>query len=251
MTTAFTDIKPFPGANGPSQSGGFGHNRPPLEEQVVLDFEDALVAEGLKKRIDDLVSGAGRAGDCTNDDTAGKFADVIRMIGAAGKAVEAEREKLNRPILTAQRALKGRSDSYLAQLTDASTPLRKKLDTYMAEQRRIADEQRRQAEAKARAEAEAARKAAEAEGVTDPVPAPAPEPVKVEAPVVHGDMGSRVGSTTVWLHEVESVRKLPDSILKHEKVLEAINKVVGAMVRGGTREMKGVRIYSEQRTAIR
>ena len=48
-----------------------------------------------------------------------------------------------------------------------------------------------------------------------------------------------------------SVRQLPDSILKHAKVVEALDKVIAAQVRGGTRELKGCEIFPETSTAIR
>lgn len=262
MSTAFPDVTPFPSATGPAQVG-MGHNRPPLDQLILADFEDALAEAGLKKRITDLIASAGRAGACDSDDKAGKIADLAKLFSAATKAVEAEREKLNRPILTAQRALKGRADAYAGQLADALRPVRAELDRWMVEQRRIADEARRKAEEEARAAAEAERQRLQAEldrqaedgdgdaDFAEVAPIVEPEPVKVEAPVVRGDYGARIGSRTVWLHEIEGVRKLPNNILNHEKVVAAINQVVGAMVRGGAREIKGVRVWSEQRTDIR
>ena len=76
----------------------------------------------------------------------------------------------------------------------------------------------------------------------------APEP---ERTVIQGDMGAKVARVTVWKHEILSVRQLPDSILKHAKVIEVLDKVIAAQVRSGTRELKGCRIYSETGTAIR
>jgi hypothetical protein len=255
MTTQFPDVKPFP-----QPAAAIGHNRPPLDAEVVLDFEEAVKTSGLLKRINDLIASAGRAGDCDSEDKAGKFGDLIKMIRAAERAVEAERERLNRPILTAQRALKGRADAYVGDLSYAERELRRRLDAYMAEQRRIAVEERRKSEEAARTAAEARRAAeqgapdraskddAESAEVAEYV---APEPVEIDEPVVRGDAGSRIGSTTVWLHKVVSVRKLPDAILTHEKVRDAIDKVIAAQVRGGAREIKGVEIWSEQRTAVR
>lgn len=260
--TAFPDVVPFPGAPMPAQAG-LGHNRAPIDEQIVIDFDDAMAEAGLKRRVADLVGSAGRVSVVDTEDKAGRVGDLIKMCGAATKAIEAEREKLNRPLLTAQRALKGKADAYAGQISDALRPVRAALDAYMAEQRRIAEEERRAAEERARAAAEAERarlqaelnaQAAAVEGdeeFAEVAPVIAPEPVKIEAPVVRGDYGARIGSTTVWLHEIESVRKLPDSLLKHEKVLAALNQVIASQVRGGAREIKGVRIWSEQRTAVR
>ena len=52
-------------------------------------------------------------------------------------------------------------------------------------------------------------------------------------------------------HRILSVRQLPNSILTHAKVVEALDKVIAAQVRSGAREIKGCEIYSETSTAIR
>lgn len=250
MSTAFADLKPFPTATGPAQTG-LGHNRPPLDEQVLIDFEDALREGGITQKVKDIVEAVDRFGECDSDDKAGRGGDFVKQCSATIKAIEAERETLNRPILTAQRALKGKGDGYVDLVKAASNQVLKKINAYMDEQRRIADLKRKAAEEAARKAQEAALAAAVAAGEKSPPPEIKIEPAKVDEPVVRGDYGARIGSTTVWLHEIESVRKLPDGILTHAKVMEAINSVIGQMVRGGTREIKGVRIWSEQKTAIR
>ena len=287
-----------------------GGNRPPIDEQIVIDLAEALAAEGLTARIEELIASAGRAPNITSPEIAGRYADLIKQMVAAGKAVEAEREKLNRPLLNAQRALKGRADAITAPLKDAETEARGKIQRFDAEQaeierqarlkreveerkareeaeaerrrlQAIADEQARQERLRLQAIAdEAARKerlrlqaiederaAAEkreaaavvVEAETVEVAAPvvevevayqpaAPEPERV---TIQGDMGAKVARVTTWKHEILSVRQLPDSILKHAKVIEALDKVIAAQVRSGTRELKGCRIYSETGTAIR
>lgn len=287
-----------------------GGNRPPIDEQIVIDLAEALAAEGLTARISELIASAGRAPNIESPEIAGRYADLIKQMVAAGKAVEAEREKLNRPLLNAQRALKGRADAITAPLKDAETEARAKVRRFDAEQEEI----ERQARLKREAEEQRARQAAEAERqrlqaiadeearqerlrlqaiadeqarkerlrlqaiederaakeareavavvveveaieVVAPVievevaytPA-APEP---ERTAIQGDMGAKVARVTTWHHRILSVRQLPDSILKHAKVIEALDKVIAAQVRGGTREMKGCEIYSETSTAIR
>ncbi|APL94115.1 hypothetical protein [Sphingobium indicum] len=250
---AFPDIKPFPAAQA---APPMGHNNPPLEEQVVIDLAEALATEGITKRISDLLGSATRAPEITSREIAGRYADMIKQMVSAGKAVEGEREKLNRPLLTAQRALKGRADAIVAPLQDAERAARAKVKKFDDEE--LAKERQRQKEAAAAAEAErqrlqkieddrAAAESREAEAVHVE-----PEPVEEAAPApVQGDFGAKVVRTTTWKHEIISVRQLPDAILKHAKVVEAIDKVIAAQVRGGTREMKGVRIFPETGTTIR
>lgn len=270
-----------------------GGNRPPIDEQVVIDLAEALAAEGLTARIEELIASAGRAPNITSPEIAGRYADLIKQMVAAGKAVEAEREKLNRPLLNAQRALKGRADAIVSPLKDAEADARAKVNRYDAEQaeierkrreaaeaerrrlQAIADEEARQerlrlqaiADEKARQERlrlqaiederavaearEAAQVVVEAEEVEIAAPVVEIAAVEPERTAIQGDMGAKVARVTTWHHRIISVRQLPDSILKHAKVIEALDKVIAAQVRGGVREMKGCEIYSETSTAIR
>lgn len=270
-----------------------GGNNPPIDQQIVIDLAEALATEGLTARIEELIASAGRAPNVTSPEIAGRYADLIKQMVAAGKAVEAEREKLNRPLLNAQRALKGRADAICAPLKDAELAARAKVDTFdkaeaekerqrqiaaEAERRRlqaIADEEARQerlrlqaiADEAARKErlrlqaiederaAAEAREAAQVEVEAEVVEVAAPlveiAVAEPERAVIQGDMGAKVARVTTWKHEILSVRQLPDSILKHAKVIEVLDKVIAAQVRGGTREMKGCRIFAETSTAIR
>lgn len=256
-----------------------GHNKPPLDEQVTIDLVEALDAAGITKRIADLLASAGRAPTVINDaEMAGSYADLVKQMVAASKAVEAEREKLNRPLLNAQRALKGKADAIVNPLGAAETTARARIKAFddaerererqrqiEIQQRAEVERQRLQAIADAEAAAErerlqaiedarAAAEAREAEVVevqaeiVEVTPEPIAEP---EAPVVRGDYGAKVVRTTNYKHRIISVRQLPDSILKHAKVVEAIDKVIAAQVRGGTRELKGCEIFPETGTTIR
>lgn len=270
-----------------------GGNQPPIDEQIVIDLAEALDAEGLTARIADLIAAAGRAPNIDSPEIAGRYADLIKQMVAAGKAVEAEREKLNRPLLNAQRALKGRADAIVAPLKDAEQDARAKVSRYDAEQaeierkrreaaeaerrrlQAIADEEARQerlrlqaiADEKARQErlrlqaiederaAAEKREAAKVEVQAEEVEVAAPlveiAVAEPERAAIQGDMGAKVARVTTYKHRILSVRQLPDSILKHAKVIEVLDKVIAAQVRGGVREMKGCEIYPETSTAIR
>lgn len=235
-------------------------NQPPLEERVVMEFDDVLTRERLNARIHELTASAARVPETIDATVAGGIGDLLKQARAARVRVEEIREGQNRPILNAQRALKGRADAVLAPMDEAMNSVKRRLDSYMAEERRKADEARRAAEAEARRlQEEAAREAkrreeeAAAAGreVEPAAPPPVIAPAKVEAPVVRGDYGSRVGTKVVWKHRIESVRKLPDHLLKHEKVVEALDKVIAAQIRGGAREIKGVEIWQEHEASVR
>lgn len=242
----------------PSPTGGIGHNRPPLEEEVVIDFlEAAKDRDGvnLLARLEEIAALESKLGQCDTEQQARAYTDFIKQAKEAVNALEALRQVHNAPILAAGRALKGKSDGLAARVAEAERKARNALDGYMAAERRRQDEQRREAEAAARrASEEAARVAqeqADAGMDIDVAPVVRVEAAKVKPATVVGDLGAKAVSTTVYDFKISSVRQLPDSILKHAKVVEAIEKVIGAQVRGGVREMKGVEIFPVQRTTIR
>lgn len=259
MDNVFDDVKPWPGQQSGSEldSGRDARldNQPPLEERILMQFEDELRDDGLLERIAAITESAGRVPTIDSQAVAGKVGDLIAQARAAGKAVEERRETHNRPLLTAQRALKGRADALLAPMVQAIDGVRRSLDAYMAEEARKAREAERLAAEQARIAREAAEAAAaEAAKAGEPAPPPPPviEPARVEQPVARGDMGARVGTRTVWKHEIEvPVAKLPKAILENAKVVDAINQVIAAQVRAGTREIKGVRIWDEQVADVR
>jgi hypothetical protein len=222
-------------------------NQPPLEERLVMEFVEELDAEGITARVEQLLASAAKAPEKIEDKaTAGKVGDLLKMSADVRKRIETAREKHNRPLLNAQRALKAKADAADGDLLIESAKLRQRLNTFMAEEARKADEARRAAEAEARRQQEAARAAAEPD---EPLPAIVPE--KVEKPVARGDLGAKVGTRTVWHHEIESVRQLPDRLLKHPKVIDALNIVIAAEIRGGCRDIKGARIWSTQEASVR
>lgn len=253
MATAFDELPAWPGQEaGPDRH----HNQPPLEERVAMDFEDQLRADGLTSRIAELVESAGRVPAIDSQGIAGKVGDLIKQAGAAKKRVEEIRETHNRPLLNAQRTLKGRMDGLLAPLDQAIREVRSRLDAFIAEESRKRMEAQRLADEQARAAREAAEKAArEAAEAGQPVPPPPPPvitPAEIEKPIVRSDMGATVGTRTVWKHAIEvPIAKLPKAILENAKVVEAVNTVIAAMVRGGTHEIKGVKIWSETASSVR
>lgn len=237
----------------PPAIGGLGHNNPPLDESIIADFLEALRnhdGQDLTQRIDDLVAKAERTTECKDADAAGRLADGIKMMKAVADAIDGAREKLNRPLLTAQRALKAKADGFTDRLNTASARLRMLINAWQVEENKRLAAEREAAEEAARAAQRAALQAA-ADAPHGAAPEIVVKPAVVEAPVARGDYGAKVGSQTVWKHEILSVRQLPDAVLKNERVVEAINKVLAAQIRGGAREIKGCRIWSEQQAVIR
>jgi hypothetical protein len=155
MATAFSD----------NPRAVLGGNNPPIDERILIDFDEALGEhDGLLARLDEMVIKANGAGPCLTKDTAGRYGDFIKMTSAAAKVIESERETLNRPLLTAQRALKARADHYASKATGAGATVRKLLDAFLAEEeRKRRAEEARIAEEARLVEAERQRIIAEAE----------------------------------------------------------------------------------------
>lgn len=143
-----------------------GHNAPPLEETLVMEF-DANLREhdfDLIARIDELEAKARDAGPCYDAETAGRYGDAVKAAVAAIRVIDSERELLNRPILNAQRALMGRATFYKERLVTAEKRIRGHLDAFTEreKQKRLEEERERQrlideANAKAAREAEVER----------------------------------------------------------------------------------------------
>ena len=296
-----------------------GGNNPPLADSIVIEFDQNLKEYDfdLLARITEIEAKASEAGPIEDDDTAARYAETVKIASTALKAIEAERETLNRPILNAQRALMGAANVYKDRLVTAEKRIRRHLDDYTEKRRRereaaererlrkiaeaeaearrvaeaerqrlqaIADEQARQerlhlqaiADEEARKERlrlqaiEDERAAAEARAAKEVVVMAAE--VKVEAaqvevevapvaelqsaPVyapVRSDRGVLLASTETWHVEIENIRQVPNLYLCNPAVIEALQKVIAPSVRGknGLRYIKGCRIYSTIKAAVR
>jgi len=128
----FDDLKPWP-SDEIEAAGLIHHNQPPLEDQVLIDFDTALRLNGLDKRLIEITEAATDRPEIDTHDKAGAAGDLIAMARAASEKVNAEREALNRPLLTAQRSLKAKADALLAPMGAALATVQASLDAYMAQ----------------------------------------------------------------------------------------------------------------------
>lgn len=266
MATQFPDVKPWPEPKPAVVE--IGSNSVPMEVETVDAFEDALRKAGLTVRISDLVARGKAVTDCASQDAAGRITDFLKMCSVAANAVEAERVTMTAPLLAAQRALKGKADNTVADLQATMKTVRGFLDAFLAEQERArrveaarvakeladkaaaADAERRRQQAIEDERAAAENRHAE-EVHVEPEPV-FTVPVITRAPV-RGDYGSTASVRETWTVKVTNIRQVPDQYLKHPAVIEALEKVLGPLVRGknGLREIKGCEIKSELGSAIR
>lgn len=234
------------------------HNKPPLNELIVDEFLADLGNHNgvdLVARLSEIQAREGALGPCNTEADTGRYADFIKLANAAVKAVEAVRAAHNAPLLEAQRALKGKADGLCATVAEAERRARNAVNDYMARERKRQDEELRAAQAEAQRlsakiaeDAEAQRQAGIDVSVAPVVTVAA---AKVKPAAVVGTLGAKASSRTSYDFKIKAVRQLPDAILTHAKVVEAIEKVIGQQVRGGVREMKGVEIFPVHSAQIR
>ena len=131
MDEQFPDVKPFPAVKGAPPEPY--HNQPPLEDRLMMQFDEALFRKGLTVRVAEIAGAAQRAPEIIADDEdAGRVGDLLAQAKAVHQAIDAEREVLNRPLLNAQRALKGKADALALPMDNAVAPLRELLDKFVA-----------------------------------------------------------------------------------------------------------------------
>lgn len=204
-----------------------GHNQPPLAERLEIDHAslavqaaEALAAEAL--------------GPIMVDDDLADYSERAKMLkGVAAmieKARKAEKEQINKDGKTVE--------AFFAKLskpiTDAADAI---VAAINAAQRAKLEEQRR----REREEAEAAKVFED----TSPEPAPAPVAVKEVARVVSSSGRVTASAATFWTFRVKDPAAVP------RQYLTVSDAAIKAAVAGGVREIEGVEIYEDVRTAIR
>lgn len=266
MAAVFDDVKPWPKAAPAAEANPratMGNNRPPADVEARAAFDDVLnQREGFRQRMADLIAGADRA-YATDEASAGRCGELVKQIRAAVKVVEDAHRTTKEPYLLAGRAVDTAKNEAVAPLEAAKKVVESKQTLFLREQEAIRQaeirRQREAEEARLRAEREkAAAEAAEgraARGEGDVLDQTAehyrqsqPEP---ERQVIRGDYGAAVSGQKVWLSQVEDYEVAFIAVANNEKVRDAIDNAVKALVRGGVREIPGVRVWSDIKASNR
>lgn len=247
--------KALPGENPVSAPAPLGHNNPPPEEQVVIDFREAMLTKlaTWEQRIEELIGAAGRA-VIDSEESAGKSADLIRSIRAMMNALDDAHKAAKDPYLTATRAVDGAKRPPYEQLKDAKAQVERKQTEFIRQEEAKREKARREAEAAARAEAERAaaaeeaRRAAEGEGDLDAleqveaVAAPAVVS-KAPEPIRSMDTGTAVSGRKVWQFQVEDHGVAVLEMLDDAKIKEAIEACAKRRMNAGLTTQPGVRCW--------
>jgi hypothetical protein len=230
---------------------GIGHNRPPVDEMARIDFNEAIDKhDGVRSRIAMLLDSSTRA-IATNDEEAGRCAELIRQMGAVERVVEDERKATKEPYLLAGRAIDDAARTLISPLTEAKAKVRSTAESYMREKQRRIDEEnrRREEEQRRREEEERARAAAEQrepDTVFEAAPARKEEPVQVRS-----DFGAVASARKVKVAVVTDWAKAFKAVKNVAAVQEAIQKAVNGLVRAGQTNIPGVEVREDVGLSVR
>ncbi len=264
MVTAFDDIPAWPEQKSESRHGIGGNNPPPdamARDEFNAALDAALARRSLTRaRFEDLIDQASRA-RATDDETVGRCGELVKSLRAAIKLVDDIHAETKAPYLGAGRELDALRNALKAPLDEAKRTVERKQAQYLTEQEnlRLAElrRQREEDEARRRAEREAELARQAEEGIPAAPPAE-PEPEVVAAPVekpeiIRGDFGAAVSGKREWVGEVVDyeVAFVAANLAGNAKVREAIDKAVAGAIRGGAREIEGVRIYQQIKASNR
>lgn len=262
-----------------------GGNEPPVEEQIAMEFREALLSErpDFLVRMEGAIGAVDRA-EVVDDETLGKAGDLAKILRACEAYVADVHKAVKEPHLARSRACDAEKNALTGKITVARSRLADVMNAFMAkrEAERRAEEMRRAAEARAAAEAaaKAEREAREAELAAQRAMAEAANEAEREAaaaraaeaqreaeqrmadaalaaaPVgkaepVRSDTGSTISGRTVWQAEVENYKQAFTAVSDDPKVREAVDAAISRLVRAGKREIKGVRIWSTTQAVAR
>lgn len=250
MNAHFPDVKPMPTMAPAAVGSQVGHNRPLLDEEARIAFNDSIdQRDGFRKRVDDLIASADKA-YCTDDASLGRCGELVKQIRAADKVVEDAHRTVKQPYLDAGRVVDEMKKALSNPLIAAKAAVERKQSVYAEEQRQIAlaaQRRQREEEAARMREDEARRREAEEQNLPEPAPidppvaAPTPPPPTTGV-VARGDYGTAVSAGVEQIATVTDYELAFIKVASNVKVREAIDKAISALVRAGERDIAGVTI---------
>lgn len=250
-----------------------GHNKPPIEEIVPEEFRAELLRErpDFLTTLDKYVDAAERA-HAEDDDGLKKCGDLVNGYRAILKHIDATHKTVKQPYLDGGRAVDAEKNALTARVNEAKGKVEKIGNDYVAkreaalraERERIAEQERAAAraamEAEERARAAAATANPEARAEAEEAAEAAYEAMEeahlagasiAKTEPVRSDAGATVSGKQEWRSQVEDYTKAFHKVKTDPKVRDAIDAAVARLVRAGTRELAGVRIWPVARANFR
>jgi hypothetical protein len=223
-----------------------GHNRPPLSEELLAQLREET--DPLFERKAAVVASLDKV-EIRDQEDIGRVGDTARIIKEILDKVEDKRSAVLAPVYLARDAVNSAADDWTRPLVEGRKALGEKVDTFRAEQTRLA-----KVEAEAQRAEEQRRAAAAGAPVEPPRPEPAPEPTrawrapaKARGPIARGDYGGKVGVREVKELAIEDIAKVPSFVLDSDLVKEAILKVARAFIDKGV-TVPGISVTTATKT---
>jgi len=221
---------------------------PKTTDVLVVKLDKKLVT--WQARVEDALDVANRL-TVDNDETLAQTADIRKGIRELNKEIDAETSTILSPLKQLLELMKGKIKPITVTGEQAEKIIKEKVEVYLQakqqaiEKVRAEEEAKRQADLK-RQQEEQKKRAAEAVVAGKPIPN-APEPQEPPPPIelpkatekIYTDKGASVGGRTVWQYEIVDANAIPRNYLIPNE------KLIGANVRAGVREIPGIRIYSK------
>lgn len=231
-----------------------GHNlRDPLDSEIEYALNE--FKSQLAERAADI-----NGCSVTNEDEAGRATALAGILMDLADTAEKRRVELKDPYLRGGKKIDAAFKAFDEIVTGAKKRIVAMINTFAREQERKAEEAAAKAAQEA-AEKEAAARAAAQSGnlvqaaILEQQAEQAATTVEMvtaaTAQPIRSAYGQTASAKTVWKFEVIDKKKLPKAVTDHPKVKEAIDTVIGAFVRAGSRDIAGVRIWSEKDTMVR
>jgi hypothetical protein len=206
------------------------HNEPPLKDRLEVDHAELLAKA---KEAGELVPPVIRA--IESDEEAAAYTDTAADIKALVALADAAHKAEKAPWLEGSRTVDGFFNAIRDPLKAAAgrvvAALNARQSALLAAQRKAAAE-------------EAERQRREAIAFDEPIPE-APRVEVKEAARVVSFTGNKASASVKWRGEVVDLEKVP------RQYLMVNQRAIDAAIAGGVREIPGVRIFEEVRTAIR
>lgn len=238
----------------PPASPTIGHNMPDDPyEQIKLEFQ------GEAEIADELLSKPVKS-----EEDADKVANFAKRIALLGKKADELFSIEKRPLLDASRAVDDKWRDLREGAKSISTKLKRHIETFLAEQRRLEQERQR----KAAEEAEAIRRKAEeaarkAENIQSNPNDPEQEAAALEAkrlqeeaakaereakakPVAVGRTGSKVSMRTFKSGKIVDYDKLVEALKDRDEMKELVQSLANRAARSDI-ELPGMEIITEER----
>lgn len=251
-----------------------GHNLPPADIDILRE-RLADDAKKLLQRRDELLASAARAPATVEDDeTAGKTADLIKLLTACHKNAEAARVHAKEPFLAGGRAVDGFYALITGPLEKAKRAIEQRLTVFQRkkaeeERRRREDEARRQRDEaeRLRLEAAAREQAMRDETQLDEAVTAAALAKQAEADLMRadrearakaadlsrnrGDYGAVASLRTFWDFTDLDRNTIDLEALRFHLPQDAIEKAVRSLIKAGGRTLRGCTIFENTSTSVR